>query len=829
MKKYMFLLITSYVILCTFTPLSGQKKTSENQLPMYMLSYDHGGLILWGSEHFSERLKDAASWLDKYPEFKIGLDNEAHMYDYLAEHDIEVLQEIQSMQIKYPGRFGIGTCTYGQPLSQFINEESNIRQIGYALQTNLKYFSTTPDVYLMSEHAMHSQIPQILVGFGFKGAIMRTHFMMYGYNPTYNEPFGWWIGMDGSRIPTVPTYDGEGAEFFKTPVDNWILTRYPSKDATMSLQDFREQFAHINPLLASRADDSGLRKEELVREYNGNPLFKWILLDELLELYPNPKAEFVTRPDDFKVRMPWGYCGNKIWNTSRKAEVSVLTAERLAALEFLNDGIDRENTLHQSWKNLLVAQHHDIQIVGLTNDAEKYLSASLEASESVIKESLQWAAEHMSSDGVQQVTVFNPLSWERNEWIETKVSFEKGQALTVNVSLGETKVPVTYLQTHRFSDGSIFEAKIAFEATLPPLSLSSYSVTPDSDQPESFQSGLLVDREELSISTPYYHVQLNAGGGISSITDLESNSQIFNPEHRSAYFTGIIDGREVESSGRWILSKTDTSSPWITATEYGFIADIPYTLSVKFYANTPRIDCAADFHFDQQKIGQLSDNERDRDSPFMHDKKLRFKCFPALTGLVSGIKDLPFMVTETDNMNVEGNYWTAIANNQKGLAYFNKGNMGSVREDDGGFSIPLSYAMYYIWGTRMLEGVYSYDFSMFPFSSPWQQANLHREAIAYNYPVIYSSSKPGDKSLGNTIELLDIQSEHVLLSAFYVQDKNIILRMYESAGKKEVISHVVKDKKFQLTPSDLKGVVIGPPSEKIQFTPWQIRTFLLQQ
>lgn len=49
----------------------------------YILTYDHGGLILWGGEHFIERLKNATEWLDKYPSFKIGLDNEAQIYDHL--------------------------------------------------------------------------------------------------------------------------------------------------------------------------------------------------------------------------------------------------------------------------------------------------------------------------------------------------------------------------------------------------------------------------------------------------------------------------------------------------------------------------------------------------------------------------------------------------------------------------------------------------------------------------------------------------------------------------------------------------------------------------
>ena len=82
-------------------------------------------------------------------------------------------------------------------------------------------------------------------------------------------PIGWWVGLDGSRVATVPTYKGEGAQFGKTTVDNWILTRYPSPDARQSPADFRKEFSRIQPLLASRADDAGLRKEELVKEYEG--------------------------------------------------------------------------------------------------------------------------------------------------------------------------------------------------------------------------------------------------------------------------------------------------------------------------------------------------------------------------------------------------------------------------------------------------------------------------------------------------------------------------------------------------------------------------------
>jgi len=139
-----------------FTQSPGLDNQDEKGI-VYMLTYDHGGLILWGSDHFRERLRNAVAWLDKYPSFKIGL--------------------------------------------------------------------------------------------------------------------------DGSKIATVPTYDGEGAQFGITTVDNWILTRYPGPECDTPMEDFRENFNHINPLLASRADDSGLRREDLVKEYENNPLYTWILLD----------------------------------------------------------------------------------------------------------------------------------------------------------------------------------------------------------------------------------------------------------------------------------------------------------------------------------------------------------------------------------------------------------------------------------------------------------------------------------------------------------------------------------------------------------------------
>ncbi|HEY3371230.1 MAG TPA: hypothetical protein VGK10_10300 [Prolixibacteraceae bacterium] len=805
-------------------PVQAQKNSKIDDIT-YMLTYDHGGLILWGSDHFRERLKNAMEWLDKYPGFKIGLDNEAQIYDYFAENEPALLEELKGYLQKYKDRFAIGSCTYGQPLSQFINDESNIRQIKYALEAERKYFHYRPPVYLMSEHAMHSQIPQIIKGFGFEGAIMRTHYMMYGYNPTFNVPIGWWVGLDGSKIATIPTYTGEGATFGTTTMDNWILTRYPGKESKDPMENYREKFKSINPLLATRADDSGLRKEELVQEYDKNPKFQWVLLDDLLGKYPVPQTDMVTKPNDFTVRMPWGYCGNEIWNTSRTAETSVLIAERLAAMEVLNGGQSHEADLDISWKNLLLAQHHDIQIVGLLPEARRLLPLSINQSQQIIHESMAWFAENMAGEGLRQVTVFNPFSWKQTRWIFADMALHKGEAKNFVAKCGDQKIPVNIITSNKLSDGSILDARIAFKVELAPLSFTSYSILPQEEPMIPGKSNIHTDEKSLLSITPYYEIQLSKDGGIASIKDRETGKLITGESKRAAFFEGKIDGVDCQSSGQWIIQKSGENTPWVKMVEYGFISTIPYEFEMTFYEDNPRIDCKVKFDFNGQKIGLLSDDQRDSHSPFVHEEKLRFKFFPRLDSLATGIRDLPFAIAETSNKYVEGNYWTALSDGKSGIAFFNKGNMGSIREKDQSFSIPLTYAMYYIWGTRMLVGSYSYEFAIFPFNGNWKNANIHTHALEYSFQGPSVESKPNKGKLGNHINTFDLEtSGDVLLTALYPQKGMVVARFFKSGDQIPVTAIQFGKKGTKMIETNLDGKFLRNIDGKMDFNSWQIKT-----
>jgi hypothetical protein len=269
--------------------------------------------------------------------------------------------------------------------------------------------------------------------------------------------------------------------------------------------------------------------------------------------------------------------------------------------------------------------------------------------------------------------------------------------------------------------------------------------------------------------------------------------------------------------------------PFAEAVEDGKIGGIPYRLELAVRPDSPRIDLRVKFQFNGERIGLLSENKRDAHSAFVHEEKLRFKLFPAVGEHACGIRDLPFVISETPGRYVEGNYWTALCDGQSGIAVFNRGTMGSAREADGGFSVPLAHAMFYIWNTRMLTGSYQYELALYPFTGDWRAAGLHRRALEYSAPLSASISAPGDGSLGSAFQVLAADSPDVLATAVYSDGGKIHVRLWEHSGRGARAALRYLPGKARLTEVDLAGRTLGPADGPLEFRPWQFRTIRLDR
>lgn len=798
--------------------------------PLYILTYDHGGYVLW-EKQVKPRLKEIFQWMEKYPKLRIGLDYESFTFDEFSRCDPEVVKLTKELLEKYPDRIGLGATTYGQPLSLYISEESNIRQLTYAVKTNLKYFGITPDVYSISEFALNNQSPQMLKLCGYKACLLRSHVMGYGYTKTFDVPWGIWIGKDKTGIPAVPVYDKQGRGYNCTTLDNWILSRWPD-DTDISLEDFRETFKDYSPLLASRYDDLTQGIEKITAEIEKHDDYEYVLLEDIPSLFGEPEEILDTDDNDFHSQMPWGYCGNEIFIGCRKGETEAVQSEKLNALSVMLGGKSLQEKSEEGWKYILAAQHHDVTICGLLDLARRFIPSSLEFSEEVRTASLSELKKRFAHKEADSVFVMNTHSFPIDTWVKTCV--------TQDVYTDDTECEiicedgVKYLNTH---------------IVLPALTAKSFALTgkKPKEKTENFtyKDGIL--------TTPYYEMKLNSLG-IVYLKDKKNGTVIFSSE-KGGLFTGNINGNDEVSNGTWEIFINSYSAE---AVQNGFIGAVRYKFSMVFSYSDIRIDCKTKFELHGDKVGR-TDITEGRPVPLTlnghhHHDKLCFVMNLNLSDDRKMYRDLPYSIARWDGQlrlteeywypddrilvdtkvspeesfknitHLQGVYWVALRDENKGLAVMNKGCMGSAVHGNRLY-IPLLYANEYMCGTKMLDGTFTDEFSLLPFNSGFSNIDIHKAALCYNYPPVCEITEKGDGDIREFTEA-DILSDNdgVILSSLYPEDGYITARFCNFSDEAANVSYIPGKGKL-LSETDLLGNEIKEVKDgKLYFNPWEIKT-----
>ena len=797
---------------------------------MYIMTYDHGGFVLWQDRVYPQ-LKQAIEWLEKYPDFKIGLDYEAFTFDEMAKTCPEIMQMISDALKKYPGRFGLGSTTYGQPLSLFISEESNVRQLTYAIRSNLKHFGQTPPVYCISEFALNNQSPQLLKQSGFTAAIMRTHVMNYGYQRDFDSAYGNWIGRDGTAIPAIPSYVGEGVGFCNTTLDNWIITRWPH-GSDYSLEDFQKKFEKYEPLLASRYDDLTLRHEELVEDAVQHDNWEFVLLEDLPGIYGEPKDELRTDDNDFHGKMPWGYCGGEIFNGCRAAEVNAAIAERLNAMAVMLGGDSQQEKLEEAWQNVLVAQHHDVTICGLLDLSRRFLPASLAASKYAADASIDQLAARFAAPNGSSVLVVNTNAFPVTEWVEVE---GRGCASDGN----------TLLPTESACDGRI-RALVSLGA------MEAKRITVRPHDAVTVPAEFIWDPKSGILTTPLYNIHLT-GKGIASIADRNGKLYVDNGEGK--LFQGYVE--DVDSTSSEEPWRVTTGAHSTLAVKTGTIGGVPFRFEMLLHRENPRIECSASFDIHGQRIGRtgvtkgLAIDHNVNGS--VHEEKLCFVMDACVDQNRRMVRDLPYTISDWDGQvakpepfwyegatvlvdqkvsaeesfnsvtYLQGLYWLALRDDKAGIAVMNKGCMGSAILGNE-VRIPLMFANTYPCGTRMLDGTFDAQFALYPFDAEVSDVAVHRQALAYAYPVVCRAIPAGNGDLEKlTMADFSANSESVVLTALYPEDGVLYARFCNYSDESACATFSPAFGKVTAE-TDLLGNKLADSAGQMEFHPWQIKT-----
>lgn len=803
---------------------------------LYILTYEHGGYVLW-KDQVKPRLKKLFEWLEKYPTLKIGLDYESFTFDEFSKEDPEVVELTKKLLEKYPERVGLGATTYGQPLALTISEESNARQLLYAVRTNLDYFGKTPSVYAISEFALHNQTPQLISKCGYEAAILRSHVMGYGYPRTFDCAWGKWIGKDGTSIPAVPTYEKQGRGFNCTTVDNWILSRWPVDSELYSLEDFEEMFEKYEPLLASRYDDLTQPVEECIAYTQNKENYQYVLLEEIPEIYGEAKEEMPTTDNDFHVQMPWGYCGNEIFNGCRQGEVQAVQAEKLNALSVMLGGKSLQKKSEYAWKYILAAEHHDVTICGLLDLSRKFIPSSLEASKEVKEESLKYISSKFARKDGESLLVINNHSFPIDEWIE--IGVEKDFSVFDNGKKIEDEII-----------DNVNEKTLRAHIQLPPFSAKSLALV---EEKTDFPALFSWFKNDGILTTPNYEIKLT-DTGIAYIKDVK-NGKMLCDNGDGELLRGFVNDIDCIASGSWDVK---TSCFGAVATQKGKIGLIPYEFQMKFNGNEKRIDCKTNFEMNGERVGR-TDITHGKPAPLTvnghhHEDKICFVINPCLQKDRKMFRDLPYSISEwngalrkteeywypddriildTDVSAEEsfnsttyyhGIYWVSLKDEKNGLAIFNKGCMGATVTGNR-LHIPLLYSNEYLCGTRILEGVFEDEFSILPFESDLSEAALHKKALSYAYCPATAILPQGNGNLSE-LNYANIKSDkgNVILTALYPEENHILARFCNFSDENDTIELNMNIGKMTFE-TDLLGKEINKTADnRLTFKPWEIKT-----
>ncbi len=803
---------------------------------LYILTYDHGGYVLW-KDHVKPRLKKMFTWLEKYPSLKIGLDYESFTFDEFSKEDPEIVELVGELLKKYPDRVGLGATTYGQPLALTISEESNARQLIYAVRTNLKYYGVTPSVYAISEFALHNQTPQLISQCGYEGAIMRSHVMGYGYTKNFDSPWGQWVGKDGTRVPCVPTYPKQGRGFNCTTVDNWILSRWPDDSDLYSLEDFRDMFSKYEPLLASRYDDLTQPVDKIIEHTEGKKNFEYVLLEDLPRIYGEAKEELVTTDNDFHVQMPWGYCGNEIFNGCRKGEVDAVQGEKLNALSVMLGGSSLQSLSEEAWKYILAAEHHDVTICGLLDLSRRFIPQSLSASAQVTEQSLRSIASRFASTAGDSIIVINTHSFPVEQWVEVKIPHP------VCAYDGETKAMC-------FTEEKDGAFTLMLLARVEPFSVKKYILK---NAVSENTSQFLWDEKTGTLTTPQYTAILNNNGIVSLSVNKTGRQIINNPD--GALFSGYIEGSQQFSRGKWDVAVNEFSA---AASFKGCIGSIPFTFRMSFNKNQNSIDCKCGFDISGEHVGR-TDVTHGKPATLTvnghhHEDKLCFVASLFLDENRKMYRDLPYALSEWNGAlrkteeywypddriiyDVEvspresfenttyyhGIYSVSLRDGKQGLALLNKGCMGCAVEGNRVY-LPLIYSNPYLCGDRILDGYFENEFSILPFESTLSQADLHKQAMAYAYPLTASFVPKGNGELDAfTAFDFDSNNSDVILTALYPEENHLLARLCNFGDSecnvtlRPAVGNIVAQ-------TDLLGNETDAVSDNtLSFRPWEIKT-----
>jgi alpha-mannosidase len=527
----------------------------------------------------------------------------------------------------------------------------------------------------------------------------------------------------------------------------------------------------------------------------------------------------------------------EIKKCNRQSENRLFALEKFSCIAAVLRGLPYPRTdLNRAWEKVMLNQFHDTisgtDILPASDDALNLYREVLDMGRENLQSCLKAISSKINTEGIGiPVIVFNPLSWERTDLVETELECAKSIKSVRVIDVGGKDVPAQIINQKKGNEKHHLRFIFVAE-NVPSLGYKSYRAIPSSTTAK-YSGSLKVSKQQME--NEFFRVQIApASGCLKSIFDKSNSREVLDKSAKGNLIQiledlGDSEGFLAGDGKTWAGKSWDVySNAQIELLQNGPVRALVqvkkkfelarFTQRIMLYPKLPKID------FDLV-IDWCGKNKMVKVS------------FPTSISAQEATYEIPYGTIRRPSEGQEhvAQKWVDISKENYGVSLLNDGRYGyDVNDNVIRLSVlrsPTGPA--YATDER---GVHTLRYSLYPHKGNWQDANVMQRGYELNYPIIPIVEATHSGELPPTYSFVKIEPENLILTVIKKAEdsKDWILRFYETEGKKCTAKVVLAEPlaadaihKIDLLENSLAEIRTDRTSFQMQVGAYSIESFRL--
>lgn len=747
-----------------------------------------------------DTFKRALDLMDANPDYHFS-QSSSQLYQWAKEYYPDLAARIDE-KVKN-GQWEIVGGQVIEPDLNNTNGESLVRQSLYAQNFFRDNYGVLPNIgWVPDVFGFNYNMPQILKKSGMDYFIT-TKLNWQDYDKWPYEYFNW-TAPDGSTVTSYkPTYDYSlsGGSISGGNLSNTL--NYPSKLGLNSSL----------VLYGSGDHGGGPTQTDInnIKNINNNSAYPAIKMNTaaqtLKDLDQQVKDNNVTLPDVdnelyFEYHRGVMTTADPMKKYNRYTEEAAEQAEKFSSVaSLLGSESYPQEKINAAWQKTLLNQFHDVlpgsAIAPVYADAFNDAEIALNELGSAKNVAMYGIANRVNTQGEgQAILLFNGLSWDRTEAVQTDISLSSTDSSVTIIDAAGKEIPSQIIN----KNGT--KAVVAFEASVPALGYSVYRAVERSSS--SISSGIKVDESNKTFENQFFKVSIDpVTGNIASIFDKKNNKEVVDAGQQFNRLQFLSDTpREYES---WNIDYDDMSA---TPKEVNTVA-APVTLvdngPVKATFKVSKVSPSGLSTIDEYITLYNNVNRIDMELKINWNEKQQMlkAAFPMSVHPQNVTYDIAYSTINRPAVNtpgmfeVEGYKFADMSQDGFGVSVLSDSKEGWDCPN-GVLRLSLLRSPVDNRGGATDIGNRDIKYSFYPHSGDWKSADVEGKSYEYNYPVttLVTTNHSGDLAVSGSFAKASSDNNNAVLSVFKkaearaIDQKNnedrsgsYIVRLVETEGK----------------------------------------------